>query len=156
MIMRVKGLFFGKIIGLAVLVAIATPMISFADGKTSGEHLVRIYDRGEEKTIITNALTVRQALRAAKITIDEKIDAVEPNIDMELTGAKYQVNIFRARPITIVDGNKRLKITTAEQTPALIAKAAGLTLYREDKTHFTNSDDLLVNGVGLVMKIERS
>jgi uncharacterized protein YabE (DUF348 family) len=95
-------------------------------------------------------------LRAAKITIDEKIDAVEPNIDMELTGAKYQVNIFRARPITIVDGNKRLKITTAEQTPALIAKAAGLTLYREDKAHFTNSDDLLVNGVGLVMKIERS
>ena len=154
--MRAKGLFFGKIIGLAVLVAIATPMISFADGKTSGEHLVSIYDRGEEKTIITNALTVRQALRAAKITIDEKIDAVEPNIDMELTGAKYQVNIFRARPITIVDGNKRLKITTAEQTPALIAKAAGLTLYREDKTHFTNSDDLLVNGVGLVMKIERS
>ena len=64
--MRAKGLFFGKIIGLAVLVAIATPMISFADGKTSGEHLVRIYDRGEEKTIITNALTVRQALRAAK------------------------------------------------------------------------------------------
>ena len=154
--MRAKGLFFVKIIGLAVLVAIATPMISFADGKTSGEHLVRIYDRGEEKTIITNALTVRQALRAAKVTIDEKIDAVEPNIDMELTGAKYQVNIFRARPITIVDGNKRLKITTAEQTPALIAKAAGLTLYREDKTHFTNSDDLLVNGVGLVMKIERS
>ena len=40
MIMRAKGLFFGKIIGLAVLVAIATPMISFADGKTSGEHLV--------------------------------------------------------------------------------------------------------------------
>ncbi len=154
--MRAKGLFFGKIIGLAMLVAIATPMISFADGKTSDEHLVRIYDRGEEKTIITSALTVRQALRAAKITIDEKIDAVEPNIDMELTGAKYQVNIFRARPITIVDGNKRLKITTAEQTPALIAKAAGLTLYREDKTHFTNSDDLLVNGVGLVMKIERS
>ncbi len=116
MIMRAKGLFFGKIIGLAVLVAIATPMVSFADGKTSGEHLVRIYDRGEEKTIITSALTVRQALRAAK----------------------------------------RLKVTTAEQTPALIAKAAGLTLYREDKTHFTNSDNLLVNGVGLVMKIERS
>ena len=88
-----KG-YFWKIIGLAVLVAIATPMVSFADGKTSGEHLVRIYDRGEEKTIITSALTVRQALRAAKITIDEKIDAVEPNIDMELTGAKYQVNIF--------------------------------------------------------------
>ena len=156
MIMRAKGLFFGKIIGLAVLVAIATPMISFADGKTSGEHLVRIYDRGEEKTIITNALTVRQALRAAKITIDEKIDAVEPNIDMELTGAKYQVNIFRARPITIVDGNKRLKVTTAEQTPALIAKTAGIEVFEEDKTTLSNSDNMAVDGANMVMKIDRA
>ena len=156
MVMRTKGLFFGKIIGLAVLVAITTPMISFADGKTSGEHLVRIYDRGEEKTIITSALTVRQALRAAKITIDEKIDAVEPNIDMELTGAKYQVNIFRARPITIVDGNKRLKITTAEQTPALIAKAAGIEVFEEDKTTLTNSDNMAVDGANIVMKVDRA
>ena len=156
MIMRAKGLFFGKIIGLAVLVAIATPMVSFADGKTSGEHLVRIYDRGAEKTIVTKARTIREALKLAKFSIDERQDVVEPSLDSEMVAEKYNINIFRARPITIVDGNKRLKITTAEQTPALIAKAAGLTLYREDKTHFTNSDDLLVNGVGLVMNIERS
>ena len=154
--MRAKGLFFGKIIGFAMSIMIAMPMSSFAEGKSPSRHLVRVYDRGEEKTIVTNALTVRQALQSAKISIDEKMDTVEPNIDMELTGSKYQVNIFRARPITIVDGNKRLKITTAEQTPALIAKAAGMTLYREDKTQFTNSENLLVNGAGLVMKIERS
>ena len=154
--MRAKGLFFGKIIGFAMLIMLAMPMLSFAEGKSPSRHLVRVYDRGEEKTIVTNALTVRQALQAAKISIDEKMDTVEPNIDMELTGSKYQVNIFRARPITIVDGNKRLKITTAEQTPALIAKAAGMTLYREDKTQFTNSENLLVNGAGLVMKIERA
>ena len=154
--MRAKGLFFGKIIGFAMLIMLAMPMLSFAEGKSPSRHLVRVYDRGGEKTIVTNALTVRQALQAAKIYIDEKMDTVEPNIDMELTGSKYQVNIFRARPITIVDGNKRLKITTAEQTPALIAKAAGMTLYREDKTQFTNSENLLVNGAGLVMKIERA
>ena len=150
--MHAKVLFFGKIIGFATLIMLAMPMLSFAEGKSPSRHLVRVYDRGEEKTIVTNALTVRQALQAA----NEKMDTVEPNIDMELTGSKYQVNIFRARPITIVDGNKRLKITTAEQTPALIAKAAGMTLYREDKTQFTNSENLLVNGAGLVMKIERA
>jgi len=154
--MHAKVLFFGKIIGFAMLIMFAMPMLSFAEGKNPTEHLVHIYDRGGEKTIVTNALTVRQALQAAKISIDEKRDMIEPNIDMELTGVKYQVNIFRARPITIVDGNKRLKITTAEQTPALIAKAAGLKLYREDKTYFTESDDLLVNGASLVMKIERA
>ena len=122
----------------------------------AGEKLVTIYDRGAEKTIVTKARTIREALKLAKFSIDERQDVVEPSLDSEMVAEKYNINIFRARPITIVDGNKRLKITTAEQTPALTAKAAGLTLYREDKTHFTNSDDLLVNGVGLVMKIERS
>ena len=122
----------------------------------AGEKLVTIYDRGAEKTIVTKARTIREALKLAKFSIDERQDVVEPSLDSEMVAEKYNINIFRARPITIVDGNKRLKVTTAEQTPALIAKAAGLTLYREDKTHFTNSDDLLVNGVGLVMKIDRS
>ena len=122
----------------------------------AGEKLVTIYDRGAEKTIVTKARTIREALKLAKFSIDERQDVVEPSLDSEMVAEKYNINIFRARPITIVDGNKRLKITTAEQTPALIAKAAGLTLYHEDKTHFTNSDDLLVNGVGMVMKIERS
>ena len=122
----------------------------------AGEKLVTIYDRGAEKTIVTKARTIREALKLAKFSIDERQDVVEPSLDSEMVAEKYSINIFRARPITIVDGNKRLKLTTAEQTPALIAKAAGLTLYREDKTHFTNSDDLLVKGVGLVMKIERS
>ena len=154
--MRAKGLFFGKIIGFAMLIMLAMPMLSFAEGKSSSRHLVRVYDRGEEKTIVTNALTVRQALQAAKISIDEKMDTVEPNIDMELTGSKYQVNIFRARPITIVDGNKRLKITTAEQTPALIAKAAGLEVFTEDKTTLGKGDNIVVDGADTVMKVERA
>ncbi|MBF1038586.1 MAG: G5 domain-containing protein [Candidatus Nanosynbacter sp.] len=156
MIMRAKGLFFGKIIGLAVLVAIATPMISFADGKTSGEHLVRIYDRGAEKTIVTKARTIRETLKLAKFSIDERQDVVEPSLDSEMVAEKYNINIFRARPITIVDGNKRLKVTTAEQTPALIAKVAGIEVFEEDKTTLSNSDNMAVDGANMVMKIDRA
>ena len=154
--MRAKGLFFGKIIGFAILIAVAMPMLSFAEGKNPTEHLVSVYDRGGEKTIVTNALTVRQALQAARISIDEKRDMIEPNIDMELTGVKYQINIFRARPVTVMDGAKVRQITTAQQTPSGIAKAAGLVLYREDKVDFMSSDNLLVDGASLVMKIERA
>jgi hypothetical protein len=107
--MRAKGLFFGKIIGFAILIVVAMPMLSFAEGKNPTEHLVHVYDRGGEKTIVTNALTVRQALQAARISIDEKR-----------------------------------------------AKAAGLVLYREDKVDFMSSDNLLVDGASLVMKIERA
>ena len=120
------------------------------------ERLVNIYDRGVEKTIVTKARTVREALKLAKISIDERQDVVEPGLDSEMVAEKYNVNIFRARPITVVDGNKRLKITTAEQTPALIAKAAGLDVFTEDKTTLGKGDNVVVDGADTVMKVERA
>ena len=122
----------------------------------AGEKLVTIYDRGAEKTIITKARTIREALKLAKFSIDERQDVVEPSLDSEMVAEKYNINIFRARPITIVDGNKRLKVTTAEQTPALIAKAAGIEVFEEDKTTLSNSDNMAVDGANMVMKIDRA
>lgn len=122
----------------------------------AGERLVNIYDRGVEKTIVTKARTIREALKLAKISIDERQDVVEPGLDSEMVAEKYNVNIFRARPITIVDGNKRLKITTAEQTPALIAKAAGIEVFTEDKTTLGKGDNVVVDGADTVMKVERA
>ena len=122
----------------------------------AGEKLVTIYDRGVEKTIVTKARTIREALKLAKFSIDERQDVVEPSLDSEMVAEKYNINIFRARPITIVDGNKRLKITTAEQTPALIAKIAGIEVFEEDKTTLTNSDNMAVDGANMVMKIDRA
>ena len=122
----------------------------------AGEKLVTIYDRGAEKTIVTKARTIREALKLAKFSIDERQDVVEPSLDSEMMAEKYNINIFRARPITIVDGNKRLKVTTAEQTPALIAKAAGIEVFEEDKTTLSNSDNMAVDGANMVMKIDRA
>ena len=122
----------------------------------AGEKLVTIYDRGAEKTIVTKARTIREALKLAKFSIDERQDVVEPSLDSEMVAEKYNINIFRARPITIVDGNKRLKVTTAEQTPALIAKAAGIEVFEEDKTTLSNSDNMAVDGANMVMKINRA
>ena len=120
------------------------------------EKLVTIYDRGAEKTIVTKARTIREALKLAKFSIDERQDVVEPSLDSEMVAEKYNINIFRARPITIVDGNKRLKVTTAEQTPALIAKAAGIEVFEEDKITLSNSDNMAVDGANMVMKIDRA
>ena len=122
----------------------------------AGEKLVTIYDRGAEKTIVTKARTIREALKLAKFSIDERQDVVEPSLDSEMVAEKYNINIFRARPITIVDGNKRRKVTTAEQTPALIAKAAGIEVFEEDKTTLSNSDNMAVDGANMVMKIDRA
>ena len=122
----------------------------------AGERLVTIYDRGVERTIVTKARTVREALKLARLSIDERQDVVEPGLDSEMVAERYNVNIFRARPVTIVDNGKRLRVTTAQQTPILIAKAAGLEIFNEDKTTLAKADNVAVDGADMVMRVERA
>jgi len=122
----------------------------------AGERLVTIYDRGVERIIVTKARTVREALKLARLSIDERQDVVEPGLDSEMVAERYNVNIFRARPVTIVDGGKRLRVTTAQQTPILIAKAAGLEIFNEDKTTVAKADNVAVDGADMVMRVERA
>lgn len=118
--------------------------------------LVRLYDRGVERTVVTRAKTVREALEAAKITVDGRHDVVEPQLDTPLTEAQYRVSVSRARLVTVIDGERRSRVVTAAKTPALIAQAAGVTLHDGDTAEVTVSHDLLVNGTGLVLQVRRA
>lgn len=124
--------------------------------RAADEALVTVHDRNTERTIVTKSRTVREALKAAAIDIDEGHDVVEPSLDTTIETQKYSINVYRARPITIVDGGRRLHITTAEQTPALISQAAGVELYQEDKVAFEAAENTLVDGAGVAMKITRA
>lgn len=122
---------------------------------TSDERLISLHDRGVERTILTKARTVREALKAAQVDIAEGQDVVEPGLDEELIATKYNVNIYRARPVTIIDGALRQRVITAHQTPKQIAKVANITLYPEDKV-VAYSGDLLVHGADTVFEIDRA
>ncbi len=117
--------------------------------------LVTIYDRGTQSTILTKAATVGDALKQAGVTVD-KNDAVEPGVSEKLVASSYDINIYRARPVIVVDGNTRQKIITPYQTADQIAKSAGITLYNEDKTTLARTDDIVAEGAGLVMTITRA
>lgn len=122
----------------------------------SKEHLVTIYDRGEEKTIITRANTVQAALDQAEVTLSEA-DIVEPGRSAELVAKSYHINVYRARPVTVIDGMTRVKVVTAAQSPRSIAGEAGIKLYDEDVTSIKRTDDVLASGgVGLAMTIDRA
>ena len=117
--------------------------------------LVTIHDRGQEKVMLTQAATVGDALKEAGITLDSR-DTVEPAVTQKLIASEYQVNIYRARPVTIIDGATREKVITPYQTADQIAKDAGITLYPEDTTTLTRSDDLVADGAGLQLTIHRA
>ena len=122
----------------------------------SDQHVLTIHDRGDEQVLITKASTLGEALKLAGIEISAGHDVVEPSLDSELVASNYSINIYRARPITVVDGLVKKNITTAEQTPERIAKAAGITIYNEDQTDFSAPSDILSNGSSQVMSIDRA
>lgn len=116
--------------------------------------LITIHDRGVENVILSQATTIGDALKEAGIIIDSK-DAVEPAVTEKLVASSYQVNIYRARPVIIIDGSVREKIVTPYQTAEQIAKSAGILLYPEDKTAIDRVDNIS-EGAGLQLTIARA
>lgn len=121
----------------------------------AGEHLVTVYDRGKVRTILTKQTKLRDALKEADYSLDAN-DRVEPGLDEELVARDYQVNIYRARPIVIHDGNVKQLVMSAYQTPKQIAEHAGIALQDEDIAKLTMTDSLVRDGASTVMQIDRA
>ncbi|MBP7018321.1 DUF348 domain-containing protein [Candidatus Saccharibacteria bacterium] len=98
----------------------------------SDSNTVRIYVDGEEQTVSTKSDTVGEALERSKIKLGDK-DLIEPGPETKITKSGFNINIFRARPVMIVDQDKFHKVVTAHQSPQLIAESAGLEVFKEDR-----------------------
>jgi uncharacterized protein YabE (DUF348 family) len=149
--------FVTAVILLVILSVISVSSISRADDgdELQNGRLITIYDRGSEKVILSQASTIGDALKEAGVAVDVK-DAVEPAVTEKLVASDYQVNIYRARPVIIVDGNLRTKINTPYQTAVQIIESAGIKLYDEDKTILERTDDIVAEGAGLKLTIDRA
>lgn len=120
-----------------------------------GTRLITVYDRASQSSFVTKKPTLRQAFADANIQLSS-YDTVEPGLDEKLVASNYQVNIYRARPVTVVDGATRQKIITPYQSAKRIADSAGIILYPEDKTDLRLSSDLVGDGAGLQLVITRA
>lgn len=125
----IAGLFYIAILAVSAAgsAQAVTPM------PKSGERLLVIHDGESQQGILTRAATLREAFEEAHIPLDAN-DMVEPGLDETLVASSYDINLYRARPITIVDGSIRKKIMSAYRTPAQIVKHAGMELHDEDIT----------------------
>lgn len=117
--------------------------------------LISVHDRGKETAFLTQADTLKDAFKEVGIEIDSH-DAVEPAIDDKLVASSYQVNIYRARPVTVIDGATRLKVVTPYQTAEQIIADAGVALNPEDTTSLARSSNIVSNGAGLELQIKRA
>jgi uncharacterized protein YabE (DUF348 family) len=121
----------------------------------AGDHLITLHDGAQDRGILTSATTLRQAFKEAGIQIDPN-DMVEPGLDEVLVASHYDVNVYRARPVTVIDGSLRTKILSAYQTPEQIVSHADIGLRDEDETIVSVSNDMVSQGAGLQVTIDRA
>ena len=117
--------------------------------------IITVYDRATTRVFLSSEKTLGAALKAENIELDAH-DTVEPSAKQELIATEYKVNIYRARPVVVVDGPIRVKTISPYQTDQQIAKDVGITIYDEDRTTLKPLSDLVVDGAGLQLTITRA
>lgn len=148
--------FYYFLVGLSISLAVlAIALIPNAHAAGAGERLIMIHDREIETGVITKADTLREVFDEADIRLD-KNDRVEPGLDEPLVTNSYQVNIYRARPVVIVDGPIKQLVMSAYQTPKQIAQHAGISLRDEDEAAIDVSPDFVADGASLRMNVDRA
>ncbi len=127
-----------------------------ARAHAENSRIVTIYHDGQQQVVATDAATVGEALDRAGVKLESN-DAVEPAKDTKLIAQSYDINVYRARPVTVVDGDKRYRIMSPYQSAKEIANAAGLEVYPEDTLTISRIDDFVSQGgAGLMLTITRS
>ncbi|MBI3624374.1 DUF348 domain-containing protein [Candidatus Saccharibacteria bacterium] len=132
------GLFFMALAGYVVLNS--HPVVA------SDSHLVILSHDNKRQTIPTRAKTVGDLLKAAQLTLHDG-DVVEPTPDTLVQEDNFRVNIYRAKPVTIFDGDKQTHTLNAATTPRSVVTQAGIKLDPEDLVTIEAAGSILKEGV---------
>lgn len=113
------------------------------------------YDK-KERTIPTDAKTVGELLQRLQIKLKEG-DVVEPARETEIASDNFRINVYRAVPVTIVDGNQKTFTYSAAATPRSIAKQVGVEVYPEDRLELLPTENFLTeSSIGERVVIQRA
>lgn len=152
---KILIIFAAAVVLLLIGRIISQTVYASSNESRSGKHVLTIYDAGTTRGILTEADTLREALEQAEIQIDEN-DIAEPALDEKLVAASYEVNLYRARPVQVVDGETFTKVMTPYQTPKQIAEQAGLDLQPEDEVTLVHDDMVVMNGAYERLVVDRA
>lgn len=95
------------------------------------QSLVSLYADGHKRVFATDATTVGTVLERSGVKLGPG-DLVEPAVGFVVPKTKFNINVYRARPVLVQDGYRTYRLQSAYQSPRLLAQAAGLKVYPED------------------------
>jgi resuscitation-promoting factor RpfB len=134
-IIPILGLLLGAaIVGLMAFYRGGTPTF-----RPSDSHVVFLFDSGQKQTLDTKAQTVGELIQRLPLRLIPE-DVVEPTADTLIVEDNFRINIYRARPVTIVDGSTKTVTLTAQKSARVVAQTAGLKINPEDIATFAQGD----------------
>lgn len=133
------------VITLGVLGLVTMAVSFFLGTSTVGPadaHVVQLSVDGNKQTVPTRATTVDDFLKRANIELSNG-DVVEPEASTTIDDDNFRINIYRARPVTVFDGEKRIQALSAATTARSVAVQVGLEVFPEDKLTQEVSNNIL-------------
>jgi uncharacterized protein YabE (DUF348 family) len=122
----------------------------------SDSHLVVFSHDKKQETLPTRAKTVGEFLDRVHVQLNEG-DVVEPSKDSQILDEKFRINIYRARPVTVIDNGKKTFAFSAATTPRSVATQAGIQVYPEDNIESQMETNFLKDGaIGEKVVIDRA
>lgn len=141
---------------LSFLTMVASVVLNSRTIGAADVHIVQLTLDGKKQNVSTRAKNVEEFLNRAKVTLRDG-DVVEPAKDTPIEDSNFRINIYRARPVTIFDGEKRIQALSAATTPRSVAQQVGIEVFPEDRLNQEVSDDVLRDQViGEKIVIERA
>jgi resuscitation-promoting factor RpfB len=144
---------FGFVLGIGIVGSIVLAQ-GGAPNKPSESHVVYLYDKGKRQTLDTKVGTVGELIDKLPLNLIPQ-DVVEPSRNSHIAEDNFRINVYRARPVTVVDTNKRTVTLTAQKSARVVAQGAGLDIFPEDKPVFAQGT-LRENIIGEKVVIERA
>jgi uncharacterized protein YabE (DUF348 family) len=119
-------------------------------------YIVIITENGQSEDVPSIEPTVGALLNKLNIKLGQG-DIVEPSLNAHINQDKFRINIYKALPVEIVEGNQKTFTFSAAKTPRAIAEQAGINLYPEDLVTSSPANSFLNNyAIGQVVNIKQS
>jgi len=120
---NIKKISLFVVVGLVAIYALKTQIV----------HQVTISDESNTYYLSTYDSSVEKAIKRAGIILDEA-DVVMPARDAKID-QNTLVTIDRAKPVTIIEGDRKTHVLTAEKNVGNILSSAGILLDKDDQSY---------------------
>lgn len=143
----------GLILGLLIVGFITLSKDNY-ELRPGDSRVVYLFDSGTKQTLNTKAATVGDLIKKLPLNLIAE-DVIEPSLDTPIVEDNFRINVYRARPVTVVDNGTKMVTITAQKSPRVAAQDAGLTVYPEDRATFAQGQ-IAENTIGEKILIDRA